>query len=248
VQTLPVVILTREPEDNKLLADRLKDMDIDVIQYPCIRTALLPYGRDAHLPQGIELEDFQTVVFTSKRGVAGMTDAYERLAASKQRIAVVGNTTAERIEKAVGRKPDLIAYPSTSEGLASQLVCMLSTTDRVLHVRGSKSTGSFKRIMEGHGFNVTELVVYRNDSPEKEPLDPVEKAIVLFASPSAARCFFEANNDPAVTGKWSYLAIGPTTAGFLRKNGITRLFEAREPGIDSLVEKIREIIALDKTH
>lgn len=240
MQEAPVVILTRETGDNREAVERLRSLSIPVKEYPCIRTTLLPY-RSGEPVRGVPLEDYHIIVFTSKRGVAGMREAAPLLSESKQFIAVVGNTTAAAAAGIFGRKPCIVAKPPTGEALARQLVSRFPNNLRVLHPRGNKTTGTFKTIMESHGFALTELEVYRNDMPEIQPLPEknLENAIVVFASPSAAKCFFKTNTRTA--SGTVYLSIGPVTAKYLDKIGRGPVITALEPGVDALVNEIIEL-------
>ncbi len=67
----PVVIVTREHEDNLPLIHRLEEMGLETLAYPCIATRIVPYTGEP-LASGKKLQDFKVVAFASRRGVAGM--------------------------------------------------------------------------------------------------------------------------------------------------------------------------------
>ena len=69
----PIVILTRESHDNRALSDRLAAGNIEAVDYPCIRITPVPF-REGDTINGLPLEAFRVLVFTSKRGVAGMEE------------------------------------------------------------------------------------------------------------------------------------------------------------------------------
>jgi uroporphyrinogen-III synthase len=242
VQADPIVILTRELEDNLVLVERLGARDIFTLQYPCIKTTLQPFGSESHLPPTMQLEDFHVIVFTSKRGVAGMSSAYSQLAHSSQKIAAVGHATAAAVAEAIHRQPDYIAQPATSEQLANLLAAQLETNQRILHVRGNKSTGTFRKILVDNGFEVTQLEVYRNESPSLNPLFPFDDAVVVMASPSAGQRFFKANNKETITHPWTYLAIGPTTHRYLEKQGLPNIVKAKSSLLDDLCQEIHRLV------
>lgn len=234
-----VVILTREEEDNRPLAQRLQTRGIRVLQYPCIKISRDPFPKGAAI-DGRQLADFPAVVFTSRRGVSGMQEVFQQLARSEQLLAVVGASTAAAVKEHIGREPGLVADPATGEALAHALAHRLESPGPVLHVRGNKTTGTFKKIMESRGIRISELIVYRNQSPVPPPLELAEPGIAVFASPSAAACFIQ--NNPLLTSKLDYLAIGPVTAGYLRKQGIKNIYQAPAPNPDALEKKITQII------
>jgi len=236
----PIVILTREPEDNLALADKLKERGIETYDYPCLATRLLPYhGRE--ICRGKKLEDFQVVAFTSKRGVAGMKPVFKRLKDSAQILAAVGDATAKAIEQEIGRKAGIIAEPQTGEGLAKAIIAKLKTPAPVLYVQGDKTSGEFKKILKQNGFIICGLVVYENYSPELKPLTLKSKALAVFASPSAAKLFFKVN--PHLKNSLSCIAIGPTTEKFLTSIGIKRIAVASRPDPDYLIKCILKTIA-----
>jgi len=239
MQKNKVVILTREPEDNMFLVRSLAELNVETIEYPCIKTTLMPFKKK-HAINGLELKDFSVIVFTSKRGVYGMKEVFNELFHSRQRLAAVGERTAAAIITHIGRKPWLTAYPPTSEALARILIQKLSKDDRVLHVRGNRTSGILKRVLSKANINLSELIVYRNETPEIKPLNLKKKGIVVLASPSAARCFLNANW--FLKDQITFLAIGPTTAGFLKNMNISNVLIAKKPESKALIENIKNII------
>lgn len=143
MQKNTIVVLTRERADNAPLLERLERLDIDTLEYPCIQTEIFPYQGDPI--DGTAFEQFDAVAFSSRRGVRGMMPVAGRIRRSRCVLAAVGKTTALAIEKITGRKADLIARPQTGEGMAISLMEKLSPGDRVLHVRGSKTTGDVQK-------------------------------------------------------------------------------------------------------
>lgn len=246
----PVIVLTRETWDNQALAIGLREKGLEVLEYPCIQTTLLPFSRGTHLPADNTLADFQVIVFTSKRGVAGMKPAVStirKLLRTGLRIAVVGPATARAVREAFGTSPHYTAEPATSDSLARLLVRSLPSKSNILHIRGDKTTGAFKSIIREHRFPLTECIVYRTESTNPPPLDPMDRAIILLASPSAVKTFFTANSLSSIIGHWTYLSIGPTTTKALGKTGASPVIEAKSTHIDSIIEAIENIIATNKT-
>ena len=173
-----------------------------------------------------------------------MGSVFDIISGSSFRIGVVGESTARAVRESLGREPDLTASPATSANLAHQLLPFLGPDDRVLHVRGNKSAssgrGSFSEILTSHGCAVSRLVVYHNSRPELEPLDMPERGIVVLASPSAAQSFFYYN--PVPPANLVYLAIGPTTAGYLKQMELSSVIEAPKPDTEGILKEIQHII------
>ena len=234
----PVVILTREHEDNLPLMDRLAALGIEILEYPCIASRIIPYAGGQLA--GRDLEDFKVIAFASKRGVAGMRLVADRLKYSGALLAAVGETTASAINDLLGRKADLIAEPQTGEGLARAIIGRLPSSAPVLYVQGNKGTGEFKKLLEANNFEVCDLVVYENYFPEMVPLEINQQAIAVFASPSAAEAFFETNMH--LKDVVQSMAIGPTTEQALKSMGVKDIAVAPKPAVEPLAETIRMLI------
>jgi uroporphyrinogen-III synthase len=241
MQKNTIVILTREREDNAPLLERLGRLDIDTLEYPCIQTEIFPYQGDPI--DGMALEQFDAMAFSSRRGVRGMMPVAGRVRRSRCVLAAVGKTTALAIEKITGRKADLIARPQTGEGMARSLMEKLSSGGRVLHVRGSKTTGTFKKTMGDAGFRIHDLIVYENREPDLEPIKFESPPVVIFASPSAAKAFYRVN--PDIQDIATHIAIGQTTADYLKNLNIPNIHVARRPSDDGILACITEILNSD---
>jgi len=235
----PVVVVTREHEDNLPLIRRLGEMGVETLEYPCIATRIIPYTGEP-LCSGKKLDDFRAVAFASKRGVEGMRQAAASLKNSKALLAAVGEGTALAIQNIIGRKADLIAEPQTGEGLAKAIIARLEKPAPVLYVQGNKTTGELRSILTKKGFEVCDLVVYENYAPRVERLELKGPAIAVFASPSAGETFFAANSHLKDTA--FCVAIGPTTEKFLKTLGIKKIAAASKPGLEELVSAISGLV------
>jgi len=235
----PVVVLTRETDDNLLLKDRLAEKGIDAISYPCVGFRSIPES-EWKIESGRDLDRFRVVVFTSRRGVTGFGEMDAFVSDPRRFIGAVGRATADEIEKQFGEVADLVADPQTGEGLARSLTPHLDPGEVILHVRGSKSTGDFKTVLRESGFEVEELIVYESVRPELSPLNLEPGSLVVFASPSAARHYFDVNRSGKKRNQ--YVTIGPTTRRFLDDLGLERVTEADRPETADLVRKIAEIV------
>ena len=234
----PVVILTREHFDNVSLLNKLKKLNISVLEYPCMETVFNYYQRTD--PVQPSLEQFQVLVFTSKRGILGMKTAYKNLAGFKGLVAVVGESTGAFFQEKTGRTPDIVAHPPHSEGLAQCIISTVPVKSRILQIKGNKSSGMLEKLLETKGYQLIQLVVYENRPPLLKPLPVTGNEIVVFASPSAVRSFFSCNPPNKVF--FAALAIGPVTAGYLRETGYPEIHEADKPEESALIDKINSII------
>jgi uroporphyrinogen-III synthase len=233
--SLPAVVLTRESADNQPLKEILVAQGITVIECPCVETSINAYD-GAVLQHGLQVEDFAAVVFTSRRGVLGMAKVAERLGRNGQRLAAVGPATARELQKATGVAVDLVPNPHTGEALARLLVPQLGPGEKVLWVRGNKSSGTFQTVLQGAGVQWVELVVYTNLPTDVPPLELPVGAAIVFASPSAVRRYFKANRGHL----WDTqaVAIGTTTRNALLAAGHEQVVVCKSTDVEHLAETI----------
>ena len=218
VSTGPHVVLTREPEDNRALAQALQDRGVPVVQIPCVATR---YLEPEFLPPAVD-----AVTFSSRRGVEGLLRSeagrnwLEALPAA--RIGVVGPATGAALADA-GRQTEWVADPARGEVLAALMTASLPAGARVAVVRGNLRAGAMDPLLNKAGLSLTLIQVYENLSPDIPVLEPSAATAVFFASPSAARRMFKAN--PWV-GERICLAIGATTATALNELGVDAPLQA----------------------
>ena len=240
----PVVILTQEEDDNARLAQLLSDHGISAMSYPCIATRLLPFD-PARLPGGRGLGDYHILAFTSRRGVAGVAAAAAQLRRHSPVIACVGEATAETAEQLLGLPASIVPEQQTGEGLARAIIAEFKQPVPLLLVRGTKTSGTLQRAMQSAGWDVDEIVVYENISPQPEPLGRIQHCSAAFASPSAAECFFAAN--PGLKEACTCVAIGELTASRLSELGATEIITARRPSIEGLATALVELSNKEST-
>lgn len=211
----PCVVLTRELEDNLLLARALAGRGVPVRELPCVQTR---YVVPDSWPSSVA-----AIAFGSRRAVRGFVHAGlgPRLlgGASRPLIAAVGEATRAELE-ACELAVDLVADPPTGLALAHALAARLEPGARVLVPRGSLAGGGLEPGLNELGRPCLPLVVYANEAPVLPSLEPFPVAAVFVAAPSAARRLLQC-------APWlrthSFLAIGPTTAAALRELGVDRI-------------------------
>jgi len=236
----PVVILTQEEPDNARLAEMLGSRGLSSFSYPCITTKYIPFDPEADVA-GHRLADFRVIVFTSKRGAVGFVPAVRIVKDSNPLIACVGASTAHEVELRLGLECS-ITHESikTAAGLAEAIIHCCGEPEPLLHVRGTRTGSALKDILETAGWNVSELIVYSNESPEIQSLEFHSRLVAVFASPSAAGRFFEKNE--SMKAILPCVAIGPVTGQALRSLGVIRLAESSQPELNSVAEAVERII------
>lgn len=208
----PVVVLTREPADNRPLAEALRARGVPVREIPCTGTRYREPGR---LPGLIS-----AIVFTSRRGVIGLwrSKAARHWWSGLDRVLVAAVGPATRAElEALGVEVDLVADPPRGEVLADALQKRLAVGDSVALVRGDLRAGELDQALERAGLVIEPVEVYQNQTPVVPGLDPFPVSAVFAAAPSAAERLLAAN--PWMSG-CAFLAIGATTAAALSRMGV----------------------------
>jgi uroporphyrinogen-III synthase len=213
----PVVVLTRESEDNIELAKALLERGVLVREIPCISTRFIM----PNLPEA----RIDVVVFSSRRGVRGVVeqDLMKWVFPEGRRplVAAVGPATKNELESA-GVKVDLVADPPKGTVLARLIMKEIEPPASIAVVRGDLRAGGMDADLEEAGFWVEPVIVYENVGPDIPRLEPTPVAAVFVASPSAAKRLVDKN--PWIKGA-HYCAIGPTTAEALKNLGVGSIEE-----------------------
>lgn len=209
----PIAILTRQPEDNVALRERLSSEGVLVLELPCVRAEpLADVGALAVEIERLDRDDW--LVVTSRAGA----DAIARAPSRHPRVAAIGEATAARLrEHGIG-----VAFrPSTARGecLARELpagrVALLARSDRAL--------GDLPEILRARGFAVREAIAYRTVARAEGDVaavraalaDPARDARVYVASPSAVEAFVGALGAD-LCGRAEFIALGRATAAAVR--------------------------------
>lgn len=223
------VILTREPPDNQALASALLARGIEVVEYPCLATRVMPPDPGSLRPAS----QYRALAFTSRHAVVACAALLGEWSAAGLLLGAVGQGTAAALAVAAGRQADLVADPPTGECLGCLLADRLTPGDRVLHLRGTRTTGSMEGPLLAAGILVEEAVVYESVTPSLQPLQWSGHggAVAFFASPSAAEAFLRAN--PALALE-ACVAIGSTTATWLEAHTSWKVVRAASPALPDL--------------
>lgn len=217
MQSGPVVVLTRESEDNLELAKALLERGVLVREIPCISTRFIM----PKIPQA----RIDVVTFSSRRGVRGVIEQnlVTQLIPEENRplVAAMGPATRKELESA-GVKVDLVADPPKGTVLARLIMKEVEPPASIAVVRGDLRAGGMDDALEEAGFWVEPVIVYENVGPDIPRLEPTPVAAVFVASPSAAKRLVDKN--PWIRGA-HYCAIGPTTAEALKSLGVGSIEE-----------------------
>lgn len=239
---LPTIILTREPADNRAVATRMISEGYSVMEYPCIAVRMRPVGPGTDINP--DIDRYQAVIFTSKRGVAGIGPIAGAIRKTPAQLIAIGSGTAQALYDTVGRNADMIPPDATGEATADALIAAYPPGSPMLYVRGNMTTGIMLAKLARAGMLVDDIIVYDNVAPHLQSLNIQEPVIALFASPSAARRFFGINDHLRHV---TCVAIGPVTEAELKKLDIQRVYTAQNTDTDAIVECLLHVASQGET-
>src|SRR5438128_666426 len=145
------VVLTRRPEDNERIADRLRASGVEVLELTCVRVQPLEDITALAAAIGAVDEDDWLVV-TSRAGA----DAVARAARPRCRVAAVGRVTAARLLQrgiAVSFQPRVSSGVALGRELPAARAALLARSDRALP--------DLPKILRSRSFDVREVIAYR---------------------------------------------------------------------------------------
>ena len=230
------VVLTRDEEDDREVAEELRVLRARVLIAPCIRTE--PVEDRTPLTRALaELGPDDRVVVTSRAGAAAIASCGVRVRAP---VATVGWATAEQL-RALGISPEFVSRTSSAIALGMELPLPRGT---VLLARSDRATEELPQVLRRRGARVDEAVAYRTIIAMSGEIDLVREAVasdsrpvIVFASPSAVDGFARELGSRALVGA-RCVAIGPTTARRVSELTATPATVARTPDVLGLVSAI----------
>ena len=245
------IAVTRAREQSPELARKLAALGADVIELPLI-TISKEIDKDTLAEVLTELGSYDWIVFTSANGVRYFFEEFHRIfddirSLGCLRFAAVGDTTAAAI-RAQHIKVECQPKVATAEALADDLIATGSLDSaKVLVITGNLNRDDLVKKLEDARAIVDRLQVYKTEKTDLAA-DPAAADFrargadaILFASSSAVQSFV----DQAAALKLAKEAkrplagsIGPQTSASMKKVGMPVDFEAKAPGLDSLVEAL----------
>ncbi|WP_331775682.1 uroporphyrinogen-III synthase [Sulfurospirillum sp. 1612] len=193
----------------------------------------LPMIKINFLQEEIDLDDYDSVIFTSKNAVK----AIQRINQSwiHKEIYSIGTGTSREIEKHHAH-PILTAKSSYGNAFAEEIKDQLKNK-RVLFLRAKKVLSDLSTILKTHHVDLDEKVVYETvcQSHNKEQ-QPPRDSIIIFTSPSTYQCFIKNFTWDA---SYKAIAIGSVTASALPSHIDIHL--AKEQTIQSCVDLAKTI-------
>lgn len=248
------VAITRAEPTGGPLARRLARRGARVLRWQAIDIA--PPRDSQPLVEAIEnLSRFDWVVFGSAHAVSAFEKAHtrqKRTASSRLRIAAVGRSTAQALERA-GFHVDLV--PERSGALP--LVEAFRASTPLAGQRVLLPSSSIARLELGDGLaalgaHVERVIAYETRTSPldagrcREEIAAGLVDVVVFTSPSAVAglaAAFGANEVVADLAGCSLVSIGPTTSRALAEAGLDLAAEARPSTLDGVVAATIEVVS-----
>lgn len=206
------------------------------------------------------LDCFDWIFFTSANAVRAFSSRYATLgyswntASRSPGIAAVGPKTAEELARA-GLPVNYVAKTHSGAALAEELGPQLSGRG-VLLPRSDRANPDLPAALRRLGATPTELVVYRTlqaAEVDQEKLRGVldgQADALLFFSPSAVHHFVDLvgrGQLATLGGRLKVMAIGPVTAGALRKAGFQHMLLAEDTTADAVITALEKHFASAET-
>jgi uroporphyrinogen-III synthase len=181
----------------------------------------------------IDLESYDSLIFTSKNGVKALASMNPEWV--KKEIYSIGPGTSREIQK---HHANLVftARHSYGNSFAQEIKTRLQNK-KVLFLRAKEVLSDLIMILKTAHVDLDEQIVYEtqcqhHSMKQKPPAD----SIIIFTAPSTYRCFVK---NFAWDESYKAVAIGSVTAASLPK-GIA-LYLAKEPTIQSCVDLAKSI-------
>eukprot|EP00388_Colpodella_angusta_P014137 GDKJ01035382.1.p1 GENE.GDKJ01035382.1~~GDKJ01035382.1.p1 ORF type:complete len:290 (+),score=42.28 GDKJ01035382.1:26-871(+) len=243
------MIATREAGNNEelknLLAKRFSD-SFEIVELPAIQTEITS---DFTRLQGLSdrLNEFDGIIITSPQSaqifLSALTFEFQQI---PTKIYCVGNATARVILK---RFPGQDVFkPTIAQAETMVREMNLKKFSNILFITSENSEAVIYRSLILQDMNVTLLRTYRTVSREwkeqdlftlRRCFDYQQPPVFLLASPSTALSVTR-NLDDKMTLKSKAVCIGSTTATTVEQLPFGKIYIARFPGLEGMMEATEE--------
>ncbi|MFN4218562.1 MAG: uroporphyrinogen-III synthase [Candidatus Bipolaricaulia bacterium] len=246
------ILITRAKEQAGVLAERLRALGAEPVEFPTI--AIAPLEDFSLLDRAIKrlaASSYDWAIFTSTNGVRLFCErlkalGYEAQLLSRVKLGAIGPATAEALAQ-----HDLTVRYMPTRYVAEELAAGLGDVSgqRILLPRADIARKQLAQALRAKGASVDEVAVYRTlpaGSKATELKDLLRNGqidLITFTSASTVRHFvqFLDGIDLAqVLSEVKVACIGPVTAKVAKELGIEAHIVAAEHTIDGLVRAIVE--------
>ena len=217
------VLLTHSEGRLEGLAEALGAQGFDVTHEPLIKTELLPAEKARVAAEKLRGADW--LLFSSRTAVRAW--AALGLTFGTYKVAVVGQRTAEEVEKSGGTIL-LTAEPANAEGLRHTFLTHASPPGRVGLPCAEGALPTLSKGLSAAGFTVEKAVLYRT---VVRPVAHLKADFIVLASPSAVAAL------PPTLGQTQLIALGPSTYQAIRERG-WHAAQAQTPDAKGVVQTV----------
>jgi uroporphyrinogen-III synthase len=246
------VVVTRPRDQAPALSLRLAALGAEVIELPAIQVSR-EISKQALADVMLEFASYDWLVFTSANGVRFFFEEFFRLFDDIRslgfiRIACVGDSTSRQLTADLHLHVECQPQKATAEALAGALIDTGSLDNaKVLVITGNLNRDALVRSLEEARAIVDCLQVYKTEkndlagTPAAADFRDRGADAILFTSSSAVESFADqaAGLAPSPEARRPLAgSIGPQTSATMRKRGMAVDFEAKEPGIEELVDAL----------
>ncbi len=241
------VVVTRPRDQSSQLREQLKQLGARVISFPVIK--IVPARDPSPLESALErIRQYDWFLLTSRNAVdavARTTKADVAEALGGVRIAVVGTATHRRLTD-LGIQVNFVPSQFNMATLCSELI-RKTTVDgqRFLYPCGDLTDTAGPQTLRDAGAIVDAIEAYRTIPDKSADADSLRRSLaaeeidaIVFASPSAVQAFFNRIPSHRVCQRVGLVSIGPKTTQALEKAAPGLVTEARQAGVEGLVEAV----------
>ncbi len=239
------VVVTRPRDQSDQLREQLEQLGARVISFPTIE--IVP-ARDASLLEAAldRIGQYDWILLTSRNAVdavARTTKAHVAEALSGIQFAVVGKAT-RRCLTGLGIQADFVPSKFNMATLCSELTQKTTVEgQRFLYPCGDLADAEGPQALRDAGAIVDAIEAYRTIPDDSADADSLRRSLaaeeidaIVFASPSAVLAFFDMIPSHCISPHVGLVSIGPKTTQALKKAAPGRVTEARQAGVEGLVE------------
>ncbi len=220
------LLITRPQEAAEALSKRVSDLGWASVISPVLTIEALDEVPD--------LQDGETLIFTSRNGV----ESFARASTRRDRPALcVGNATAHCATQ-VGFRAE------TGPGTVAGLISHLADRPRAnfLHIRGEHTTGDLVGAIRAHGHQAREHVQYRQRTTDlteeaKQALEAREISAIAVFSPRSGRAILDQTR-AFREALPPMLCLSQAVADSLRDDLKTPVFWAESPDLEGFLSML----------
>ena len=238
------VLVTRPEERSQHLAELLRSRGARAIAAPAIQ---IRPARSADLTRALrELSrgEFAWTLLTSPATVAMLAERLGGPGEVREKVACIGDGTAEAFRRYAGRDADLMPPRFTTAALARSFP---RGVGRVLCARADIAPEGLEEALAAKGWTPTRVDAYRTVFPRTLPAEALaalaagQVDAVTFTSASTVRGFVGAVG--TVRGQPKVVCIGPVTAREARDHGLVVHAVANPHTTEGLVAALERVFA-----